>query len=244
MTHRWAIVGTDTGVGKTLVTASLLAALRARGTAALALKPVESGSIGHQGQRLGEDGLLFARTAGVEAALTGLYRLKAPLSPSLAARLEGVSIEIPTLCAWVQALELPGSPLLVEGVGGLMSPLNDSETGLDLLLALKPTHTFLVSRNRLGTLSQVLVHARVLQQAGISVTAAILTPGEMPVQGQPAKSDSGFVSAEASNLEELRRFFPRVLLCEPIHPVTQQALLHAGACLLTGLQQLTPPLLT
>jgi dethiobiotin synthase len=150
-----AIAGTGTAVGKTYVTAELRRGLEPR-VHVVALKPIESGY-----ERDASDALQIA-SAGRQ--IEPLYRLEHAVSPHLAARLAGVSIDITSVLPWVRAnvtLQL-GEPasadalVLIETAGGLLTPLTDDGTSnLDLIERLGPCRWLLVAPNRLGVIHDV-----------------------------------------------------------------------------------------
>ncbi len=144
--RRVAIAGTGTGVGKTYITARLRLALAANAPV-VALKPVESGY-----DRSNSD----ARAIGGGAWLEPLYRFEAPLSPHLAARLEGREVDLRRVLGWVSANASDAEVVLIETAGGLFSPLTSSgHTNVELLAELQPQAWFLVAPNRLGVLHDV-----------------------------------------------------------------------------------------
>lgn len=150
------VTGTDTGVGKTVVSAWL-----ALHWQAAYWKPIQSG--------LGEgatDSEWVARWSG-QAPFAETYRLRTPASPHLAARLDGQRIRL-------DAFSLPKAPrLIVEGAGGVMVPLNDEHLMLDLMRRLR-LPVLLVARPALGTINHTLLSLRVLRDSGIDVLGVIL----------------------------------------------------------------------
>lgn len=214
------ITGTDTGVGKTIVTSCLVAALRARGQNALALKPFETGCwqdpTRDAGHLTGEDSQMLARASGDPTRDVGYYRFIPPLGPSVAARLAGTRIELPPVLEWIQAQARAVDVLLVEGVGGMMVPLQGRQTVLDFMHQLKPTGIILVSVNRLGVLSQVLTAVKVLEIQKLPLASVVLNPGPDP---------AGL--AEQNNVQELEQFISPVVLCPQ---VDSDALNHRAWC--------------
>ena len=144
------ITGTDTGVGKTVLTGLLTRFLREQGVNAAALKPVSSG------------GRADARV--LRAALGGTLTLdeinpwhfRAPVAPLLAARRERKRVTLSDVLAHVRAVQKYFDALLVEGTGGLLSPLGDDFNSRDLLAVLR-AEPIIVSRNRLGAVNRVLL---------------------------------------------------------------------------------------
>ena len=120
------ITATDTGVGKTFVTAGLAAALRARGRDVAVFKPVQSGAL--------------ADDPAGDAALLGadcVYAFSAPLAPLVAARAEGRTIALAPIVTRAEELAREHEILLVEGAGGLLVPLADGLDMADLAVALR-----------------------------------------------------------------------------------------------------------
>jgi len=115
------VTGTDTGVGKTFVACALATALRQRGRRVAVMKPVETGVEGEPA-----DALALRAAAADPAPLGDIcpYRLRAPLAPAVAARLEGVTIDVARLVALVARRRQDADVLLVEGAGGLLVPLD------------------------------------------------------------------------------------------------------------------------
>jgi len=153
--RRVVVLGTGTGVGKTYVTLSLARALHERAPAAavLALKPIETGLAPP----------LFGDAAALNSVSFGsslpephpLYAMAEAISPHLAARHQGVTIELSRVKAWVEESEARaerGGWCLVETAGGAFSPLSPAATNVDLALALEPAGWVLVIPDALGAL--------------------------------------------------------------------------------------------
>src|SRR5207247_10634446 len=123
------ITGTDTGVGKTFVACALAMALRQRGRRVAVMTPVETGVEGEPA-----DALALPAAAADPAPLGDIcpYRLRAPLAPAVAARLEGVTIDVARLLTRVaRRRQAPAAPL-VERAGGLLVPLAVRPTWAEL----------------------------------------------------------------------------------------------------------------
>jgi dethiobiotin synthetase len=159
-----AITGTGTGIGKTHVACALVRAIGGAG-----FKPVESG--GH------EDGDRLRAASMFHVKQVPPYLFAAPVSPHLAARMEGRQIEVPKILAAVEAARREVSPLVVELAGGLFSPLAPGVTNAEILAALSPAITILVAPDRLGVLHDV---AAVDRAAGSLITGIILSAPETP----------------------------------------------------------------
>lgn len=167
MTAGAFIAGTDTGVGKTLVAAALLAALNASGRAAVGMKPVASGcSRGERGWRSDDAERLIAQSAAVSAyAQVNPYALPEAVAPHLAARSAGVDIRLEPIVAGFAALCTNSDCVVVEGVGGWAVPLSAELMQADLVRALG-LPVILVVGLRLGCLNHALLSAGAIAADG------------------------------------------------------------------------------
>lgn len=180
------ISGTGTGIGKTHLTAALLhawaAVLIELGVAAPAvagLKPVESGVTA--GAATDVSTLEQASTFHVKR-FPPPYLLTRPVSPHLAARAEGRTLELPTILSHVAAVRPLVHALAVELPGGLFSPLARGLTNAELAQALEPTALLLVAPDRLGVLHDVGAATRAAAAMNLTVTGVILV--------EPAEHDA------------------------------------------------------
>jgi dethiobiotin synthase len=189
------VTGTDTEVGKTVISAALLLAAGAAGRPRLGFKPVETGLT--RGQLADSD--VLARADGLDEPLRlPLLRLAEPLTPALAAeRAQHVLVPSDVL-ARVRALRDVGWPLVVEGAGGLLAPLAWNWTTLDLAAQAGLT-VVLVARAGLGTLNHVLLSVEALRARHVTLRALVLN-------GQSQAPDL----AEATNPQVLTRLLPEV----------------------------------
>jgi dethiobiotin synthetase len=169
MTTGIFITGTDTGVGKTHVTAALLRELRRQGVAAAAFKPIACGPGGR------DDARQFARLMDHEIPLdiiNPIY-LHRPLAPSIAAKLERKRIDLDAIHSAFCILSSVFSPVLVEGTGGLLVPIKHNYFVADLARELK-LPVVIVSRLSLGTINHTLLTVRKAQAMGLRVAGIIL----------------------------------------------------------------------
>lgn len=143
------VTGTNTGAGKTILTALLLVHLRSRGIRALAMKPVETG--GRRDARL----LHTLQRDEVSLDETNPFWFRKSLAPAIAARHSGRCLLKTDVLKQVRTLRNRCDLLLLEGAGGLLSPLGNNWSGLDLVKALK-AKVVVAARNELG----VINHAR------------------------------------------------------------------------------------
>jgi dethiobiotin synthetase len=144
------ITGTDTGVGKTVLTALLVGFLRARGVNAAALKPVCSGG------RADARALRAAMGGALSLDEINPWHFRAPLAPLLAARHERKHLRLAPILSHLHTMKLRFDVLLVEGAGGLLSPLGENFDSGDLMAALGAT-PLIAAPNRLGAINHVLL---------------------------------------------------------------------------------------
>ncbi len=165
------VTGTDTGVGKTFVACALAHALRARGRTVAVMKPVETGVVS-----VPEDARRLREAAADQAALDDVcpYRLRTPVAPSVAARAEGVTIDLGRLEALVRRRRTVADVLLVEGAGGLLVPIADGVTYADLAARLE-LPLLVVAANRLGTVNHCALTARVAESMGLTALGFVLS---------------------------------------------------------------------
>jgi dethiobiotin synthetase len=158
---RLFITGTDTGIGKTLVSAMLMSGLNAR-----YWKPVQSGLTDIT------DTEWVKKHTNLDASrfFKESYRLKAPLSPHTSAALEGVHIDL-------EQFIIPQTPkdetLIIEGAGGIMVPLNEKELMIDLMIRCNAP-VILVARSGLGTINHTLLSINQLRQENIEIFGVVM----------------------------------------------------------------------
>ena len=182
--RRLFIAGAHTDVGKTHVACALIRAARAEALTVEALKPVLSGFDVADWVQSDPGRLLTALDeAPTSEALARMspWRFAAPLAPPMAARLEARSLPLgPIVDVCRERITASTADLLVvEGVGGLMSPLADGATGLDLMMALE-LPTILVGGSYLGAISHTLTALEVLRTRGLQVAAIIVSGSADP----------------------------------------------------------------
>jgi dethiobiotin synthetase len=184
------VTGTDTGVGKSVVAASVCAALAARGERVAAFKPVVTGLDDEPGE-LGHDHELLASaaSAGQSPDDVAPYRFGPAVSPHLAAELAGERIEPAQLLEAARAHEL----LVAEGVGGLLVPITTGYLVRDLAIDLE-LPVLVAARTGLGTINHTLLTVEAARTAGLTVAGVVMTPWP----DEPAK-------IERSNRETIER---------------------------------------
>jgi dethiobiotin synthetase len=170
------VTGTGTGVGKTIVSAALLAAMLAASEPVRAHKPVVTGleEQPDDDDAWPADHELLAAAARMAPDDVAPLRYGPAVSPDLAAALAGERVEPERLLAAARAAGEDGT-LIVEGVGGLLSPLAEDFTVCDLAAALA-LPVLVAARPGLGTINHTLLTIRVARAAGLDVCAVVLTP--------------------------------------------------------------------
>ena len=170
------ITGTDTGVGKTYVTAALAADLVEHGVRVAAIKPLESGCVEGEGGPVAADAEIIARAAGgwqPEDARC-LYRLREPLAPGVAARRQHVAVDLDECVAFVKAVAAHADVVLVEGAGGWRVPIDDRHTMADLARRLA-LPVLVVGRAGLGTINHSVLTAQAVRHDGCELAAVVLS---------------------------------------------------------------------
>lgn len=166
------IAGTDTGVGKTVVTAGIAAYLRDKGMNCGVMKPVESGCLSGAKD---SDSYYLKRMSGCsdDLDLINTYGFEPPLAPGVAAAEEGITIEFDAIAEGLHRLELIHPWVLVEGAGGLLVPLSEDKTLVDLI-AFLGLPVLLVGRLGLGTINHTLLSLSYLESCRIPVVGVVL----------------------------------------------------------------------
>lgn len=162
------VTGTDTGVGKTLVSCALLRAFAARGLRAVGMKPVAAGCYRRGGQWENEDvdALVAASNVAATARDVNPYRFEPAIAPHIAAVRAGDSISLDRICASYEVLRRDADRVIVEGAGGLLVPLGD---GIDFTHLAKRLElpVVLVVGMRLGCLNHALLTAESVRRHGL-----------------------------------------------------------------------------
>ncbi|MBF0261796.1 MAG: dethiobiotin synthase [Magnetococcales bacterium] len=159
------VTGTDTGVGKSIASAWLVARL-----GACYWKPVQSGLEEES------DSQLVARLSGGGRILPERFRLNAPLSPHESARRDGIAIRLEDFVL----PEVGGACLVVEGAGGVLVPLNHRESMVDLMVRLA-LPVVVVARTTLGTINHTLLTLEALRRRDLEILGVILSGVPNPV---------------------------------------------------------------
>ncbi len=168
-----AVIGTDTGVGKTVVSALLVAACRQAGLSTIALKPGVSGANHNDGAEVYADNEYLAKAADADVDAVGVYRLREALSPHLAAERQGIAIDIGKIIERVEEARRSHQAVIVEGVGGALVPLSLKTTFADLIPRLRMS-VVIVARAGLGTLNHTLLTIEACRARGIEIAGIVI----------------------------------------------------------------------
>ena len=195
------VTGTDTGVGKTLVSAALVHKLAAKGWRAAGMKPLAAGAEMRDGQLWNEDVAMLTAQANVplpvELVCPLMFREAA--APHIAATLEDRDIDIDTVMAAYRQISAQVDALVVEGVGGFRVPLRDDLDTADLAAQMQ-LGVILVVGLRLGCLNHALLTAEAIAARGLTLA------------GWVANQIDPSMPHQAANLDALSQRLPAPLL--------------------------------
>ena len=179
---RIGVTGTDTGIGKTVVSRSIVAALRARLARVAAMKPVESGGTA--------DAEALWRAAGTlySMELVCPVSLAEPLAPLVAARRANTGVDVAVLDAAFATLSTDSDAIVVEGAGGLLVPITEQES-FATLFRRWDLDLVIVAPNRLGTINHTLLTVRVARECGLHVRAVVLNTMTDQPDGTPERTN-------------------------------------------------------
>jgi dethiobiotin synthetase len=211
------VTATGTDIGKTFITTGLIRYLRGTGRAVHAIKPVVTGFAADAWRDSDPAALLTALGRSIiPEEIEGIspWRLKAPLSPDMAARCEGRAIpftEVVEFCR--RTLRSHPGTVLIEGIGGVMVPLDEHRTVLDWMSVLR-IPIILVTGTYVGTISHTLTSLEVLARRNVDIAAVAVSESE----GSPASLDETIesISRFADALDVIG--IPRLSAGTPEHP--------------------------
>ncbi len=192
MNKKYFVSGTDTNVGKTLLTTALIKAAQAAGKTALGIKPVSAGCELDDDIWKNDDAIQLQEASSVELPYEQInpLALKEPMAPHIAATNEGINVDAVSLCRHIDSL--PEADLtFIEGAGGWLVPLNDDETMADIAIGLQ-TEVILVVGLRLGCINHALLSMAAIEQAGLKVAGWIANT----IDPQMAALDENITSLE------------------------------------------------
>ena len=215
------ITATGTDIGKTFVTRELIRELRGRGRAVAALKPVMSGF--EPAEATGSDAGLLLEALGRPVTPEAIaeispWRFAAPLAPDMAAAREGRTLDIGELIKFCcDAIAANRDTLLIEGAGGVMSPVNTDHIMLDWMAALG-LPVILVAGSYLGTISHTLTALDALARRSLKVAALVISETDGSPVGLGATRDT--IARFAPHVDVVA--LPRLASSATIHPVFER----------------------
>jgi dethiobiotin synthetase len=189
------ITGTDTDIGKTVVTAGLVASLRQQGYDWGAMKPFQSGAIKEGDRLLAPDVEFILQITDLEADydLLNPIRLEPALAPSVAAEVEGVEIDISKVKNAYHKLQEEYQGVIVEGAGGLMVPLAKNFLVPDLIKILD-LPIIIVARPNLGTINHTVLTVKMARELGFNVLGVIINGLKKDEAGIAEKTNPELIS--------------------------------------------------
>jgi dethiobiotin synthetase len=170
------ITGTDTGVGKTLITGGIARLLVRGGLRVGVFKPIATGCRSEMGALVSEDAAFLAMCAEMNEPQTAVVPVcyRTPAAPLAAARAEKKSIDFEQIAAMYRYLCGRYVVVLVEGIGGAMVPLDAETTVMDLAAAMG-LPTVIVARPGLGTINHTLLTIRAVREAGLPLAGVVIS---------------------------------------------------------------------
>ena len=206
------ITGTDTGVGKTMLTALLTRCLRERGVHAAALKPVCSGI------RVDARALHAAMNGALTLDEINPWHFRAPIAPLLATRKENQRVKLSQVVAHTRTMQKRFEVLVVEGAGGLLSPLGENFNSRDLIVALRAI-PIIVAQNKLGVVNHVLLTLEALpENFRLKAKVVLMSPPKPDEAGKSnAKLLAEFADAKIFSLPWLGQKFSAVEILKNPH---------------------------
>lgn len=183
------VTGTDTGIGKTLVSGMLMSALEAT-----YWKPIQAGLE----EETDTEFVQRVSQADQSRIIPERYRLETPMSPHGAADIDNIEIKLSDF----ELPEYKTKHLIVEGAGGLIVPINWKETVLDLIVRLD-LPVLLVARSSLGTLNHTLLSLEALRNRGIEVFAVVLNGEKHPSNKETIEKFGEVAVFEIETLDEI-----------------------------------------
>lgn len=213
------VTGTDTGVGKTVISAILINILKLQGLKTCAMKPFETGVLKEGGALIPSDGLFLKDMANMEESLNFVTPviLEKPLAPMVAAEMEGVDINIEVVWKAYNFLKKRYEAIVVEGVGGLLVPIKTGYFVADLIKDFG-LPVIVVSRPGLGTINHTLLTLRELILRELPVRGIIFNYSSPP-EGTLAEETNPSVLSRLTDvpvigvIPYLKSFDPHTLIC-------------------------------
>ncbi|ABE50427.1 dethiobiotin synthase [Methylobacillus flagellatus] len=197
----WFVTGTDTGVGKTMVSSMLVRQFSARGLRSVGMKPVASGCERRDGRLISEDVTQLLAASNVDLPLSDInpYAFEPAIAPHIAAKQAGVRIDLEPIAAAFRRLQAQANVVIVEGAGGFYVPLDEQHDMADLAAKLG-LPVILVVGMRLGCINHALLTAEAIRQRGLTLAGWVAN-----------QVDPGMAMLE-DNLQTLKQRMPSIYL--------------------------------
>jgi dethiobiotin synthetase len=191
------VTSTDTGVGKTVITAGILGALRQRGLDAIAIKPIQSGGIQRRNELISEDAAFYGTVTDLPYSSQELNPvcLQAALAPSVAAEIEGRVITPESLLEHYEKIAARHQLTLVEGAGGILAPLIGTKFTVADLAAHMGLPLLIVARPNLGTVNHTCLTISYAQSRGLKTAGVIINMYDHENAGTAERTNPGLIEA-------------------------------------------------
>ncbi|NNJ71370.1 MAG: dethiobiotin synthase [Kiritimatiellales bacterium] len=209
------VTGTDTGIGKTALSALLVAELRRRKINAAPMKPAQTGCEGGVPDLDYSLAMASMEVDGDTYKNMSPYTFEPACSPHLAAEMAGTEIEISEIVIAARTLASDYEFVIAEGAGGILVPLNRRETMLDLMQALK-LPVLIAARPGLGTINHTLLSIRALRSDGLDIAGVVFVAGTSDEPGF-IEEDNGTTIEQFGNIPILGTIPYCAQLADP-HP--------------------------
>ncbi len=169
------VTGSDTGVGKTVIAGAIAAAVKAHGLGVGVMKPVASGAKEIEGKLVSEDAVYLKKIIDStdDDDLVNPIRLEPPIAPTMAALKSGIQIDIDKICSAYKELTNRHDFVVVEGIGGLMVPIDDTLFVADMVSKMDLA-LVIVSRDYLGTINHTLLTVEYARSRNIRIKGIVI----------------------------------------------------------------------
>lgn len=211
------VVGTDTEIGKSLCTATLLHAFSARGKRVAGMKPIAAGAVRIGDHWHNDDVALITAASNVVIApeLVCPYLLEEAVAPHIAAAAEGIAFDLAHIAACLAQIRRNSDVTLVEGVGGFRVPLNDTQDTADLAVALGLPLIFVVGM-RLGCINHALLSVEAMQARGLRLAGWIANQ----IDPDMRRADANLAALKARIPAPLLGHIPHLVTADPCMAVS------------------------
>lgn len=211
------VAGTDTEIGKSLCTATLLHAFSAQGKRVAGMKPIAAGAVLIGDHWHNDDVALITAASNVAIApeLVCPYLLEEAVAPHIAAAAEGIAFDLAHIAACLAQIRRNSDVTLVEGVGGFRVPLNDTQDTADLAVALDLPLIFVVGM-RLGCINHALLSVEAMQARGLRLAGWIANQ----IDPDMRRADANLAALKARIPAPLLGHIPHLVPADPCMAVS------------------------